>query len=246
MDILPVPGLPLLFLKKERTLVAADLHIGIEKEFREAGVTIPPQWPRMAETLIAALKENGGERILLLGDVKHRVPSISFTEEKAVPIFFRRIMEEAEAHVIPGNHDGHLRALLPRAVTLHPSTGMVLGNTGFFHGHSWPSDEIMSCETVVMGHLHPSLALTDEIGTTSILPCWARCSLMDEGKVAERYDVVPKELVVMPALSDLRRGTPINKRKWIGPIGRSGSIDIDATRVYLLDGSFLGELGGIR
>ncbi|MDG6220693.1 MAG: hypothetical protein QCI38_04510 [Candidatus Thermoplasmatota archaeon] len=243
MAFLPVPGKPFLFSSKEKMLVAADLHIGIEREFAESGVTVPDQRPVLEAGILEAARVVGAKRVLLLGDVKHKVPNISFAEERSVPLFMRRLLEDLEVHVVPGNHDGRLSSLLPKDVVLHPSVGVVFGKTGFFHGHCWPSHGVMGCKTVVMGHVHPSVELRDEIGTGIVMSCWVRTKFLeDKGEAGKKYAVWPEELVVMPAMSTLRRGTPVNVSGMIGPLARSGTLESGSQSLYLLDGTNLGML----
>ena len=58
----------------------------------------------------------------------------------------------------------------------------------------------------------------------------------------------------MPAFNQFLGGRPINERKkgkrkteaFIGPILRSGSVNIDDAEVYLLDGTFLGTVDQLK
>ncbi|MEM2111368.1 MAG: metallophosphoesterase [Candidatus Bathyarchaeia archaeon] len=62
-------------------------------------------------------------------------------------------------------------------------------------------------------------------------------------------------LLVMPSFNDFLGGRAINKsirfrdkefEDFIGPVLRSGSVNIDKAEIYLLDGTFLGLLGRLR
>ena len=58
MKLEPIPNEPALLLgSKKKTLILADLHIGIEVELRESGINIPSQTEKMALHLIELCKE---------------------------------------------------------------------------------------------------------------------------------------------------------------------------------------------
>jgi len=63
------------------------------------------------------------------------------------------------------------------------------------------------------------------------------------------------QLFIMPSFNDFLGGQPINERKlgkgaksraFIGPVLRSGNIDLDAAEIYLLDGTFLGTVDQLK
>jgi len=63
------------------------------------------------------------------------------------------------------------------------------------------------------------------------------------------------ELFIMPYFNDFLGGRPINRRstgkgaksvEYLGPILRSGSVDIESAETYLLDGTFLGTVSQLR
>jgi hypothetical protein len=56
-------------------------------------------------------------------------------------------------------------------------------------------------------------------------------------------------MVIMPTFNDLMGGLPINSespRSLLGPLFRTGAVDVEDFDVYLLDGSFLGKVGFLR
>jgi len=71
--------------------------------------------------------------------------------------------------------------------------------------------------------------------------------------LSEEYSTQPRveNLIIMPSFNEFLGGRAINKisiardemlKEFIGPILRSGSINLGEAEVYLLDGTFLGEL----
>jgi len=242
VNIEPIADSPALLMKGEGAwIVVADLHIGIEVQLRYAGFNIPSQTPKMQSSLEALASR--GDRLLILGDLKHRIPSVGYRENKEIGPFLDNLAEcYKRIVVVAGNHDGGLSSILPKGVEAISGRGINIEGDGVFHGHVWPSDVVMKSRTIVMGHVHPSVALTDSLGTRSNEKCWVRARL-NEHLVLERYDHCPKELVIVPAFNPLLTGSPVNSSRgsMIGPFFRNGLIDSGSIRVYLLDGTNLGH-----
>jgi metallophosphoesterase superfamily enzyme len=72
----------------------------------------------------------------------------------------------------------------------------------------------------------------------------------------EQYKVKVKvsQLFIMPSFNQFLGGRPINEKKrqkrkreaFIGPILRSGCVNMDEAEVYLLDGTFLGTVAQLK
>ncbi|MCZ2807875.1 MAG: metallophosphoesterase [Candidatus Bathyarchaeota archaeon] len=184
--------------------------------------------------------------------------------------------EVSDIQVILGNHDGNLEPLLPENVKIIPPTGISFGDVGLFHGHAWPAPELLECRSLVTGHVHPTVAIRDPMGfrmTRQVLvkaPCdgeqLAKSLLNHLGAkknnnnlsavLEEQYKVKlnVSQLFIMPAFNQFLGGRPINERKrgkkktgvFIGPILRSGCVNIDDAEVYLLDGTFLGTVDQLK
>lgn len=260
----------------ERALVVCDLHIGWERLLIQRGVHIPSQTPKILNLLLNLIKECKPTRLIVLGDVKDAITKIALEEWKDIPEFFEEIQKQvADIQVVLGNHDGNLEPLLPEKVKIVPSTGISFGDVGLFHGHAWPAPELLECRSLVTGHVHPTVAIRDPMGlrmTRQIFvkaPCdpekLAKSFLKYSGAktgtdvssvLAERFHVKLKVsgLFIMPAFNQFLGGQPINEKKrvkkrgeaFIGPILRSGCVDIDEAEVYLLDGTFMGTVGQLK
>jgi len=74
---------PALFVGK--TLVVSDLHIGIEHSFRKSGIKIPSGTENMKKSILEMIDETGAEKLVILGDLKHKVPGITMQELREVP-----------------------------------------------------------------------------------------------------------------------------------------------------------------
>jgi len=149
-----------------------------------------------------------------------------------------------EIHLVPGNHDGGIQAYLPKDIVLHPNKGFTLGAIGIWHGHCWPSEEVMASRTVVMGHVHPQAAFVDGIETRSAERCWVRGG-WDFAAAHREYEVLGEGFLMMPAFNPLCGGSHVNDpgRRKIGVVLRHGLAKILGAEMWLLDGTNLGKVG---
>lgn len=242
VDVEPVPDIPALIVRGKRSWACiADLHLGIEAELRTAGFNIPSQTEKVV-SMIESL-EGLADRMIILGDVKQRITHATVREDREVRHVMKTVMDRFQAVVItPGNHDGGLKDAVPDGCIIAPLNGTVVEGVGASHGHVWPSEEVMSTDTVVMAHMHPSVLLEDSLGGRSNEKCWMRAKLRKD-KAMERYQTCPKEVVVVPAFNPLITGSPINTAGGgkLGPLMRNGYVDEDTVTAYLLDGTNLGK-----
>ena len=244
----PILNEPILLVEGElRVLVAADLHIGIERQLWLGGASVPSQTEKMLEGLMVGVEKIKPDRLILLGDVKHNLPWTSFQEKSEVPSFLRSLTEIVRVEVVAGNHDIGLSNLAPQNVAIHPASGLVLDGVGYFHGHTWPSPEIFEAEELVASHLHPSVRLADRIGSAPPERAWVRTPLSCKA-LREEYgrDLRSPEMTIVPAYNPLCGGYPLDSvsREDRGPLPKMARLD--RARIYLLDGTDIGRLDRIR
>jgi len=237
------------------------------------GIYIPSQTGKLTESLLKLIREYKPDRLVLLGDVKQAVSKISMGEWRDIPEFFEDLEGEVEEVIVTlGNHDGDLEPLTPRSVKIHPSSGTVLdmeARVGLFHGHAWPSPEVLSSDILIMGHIHPVVRFRDRLGLWTIRQVWlrTRCDGDDLAKTylglqtmkAEGYarelfyekfalKIGDPSLIIMPSFNDLLGGLSVNhaERRLMGVLLRSESVKLDDFEAYLLDGTFLGKVHRLR
>ncbi len=248
----PIFEEPLLLVEgKERVLVAADIHLGLEYELWLGGISIPSQTEKILKRLLRSLAEVKPDRLLLLGDVKHNVPKTSWQERREIPHFLRSLAQEVRVDIVPGNHDAGLVDLAPQGTSVHLSTGIVIDGVGYFHGHTWPDRELLKEELLVAGHIHPAVRLKDPIGSSRNRRVWARVSI-DPEAIERQYGpglrpgLPASEMVIVPAFNDLCGGLPLSVpcEDERGPILTMSRMD--DSRIFLLDGTDLGRLRDIR
>jgi putative SbcD/Mre11-related phosphoesterase len=275
----PIDSEPALLLRKgkERVLVLGDLHIGWEVTLAQQGIHVPSQTTKMLERLKKIVLDEKPSRVVMLGDVKHSVTGAELEEWRDVPEFFEKLLKLVPSvQVISGNHDGNLEPLTPSQVELMGSTGIALWDRfGLLHGHAWPSPEILGCETLILGHLHPAVTLRDALGYRLTRPAWVtapcngrkllRGTMKAAGVSTERNleQVLTEKFhvklrvarcVFVPPFNDFLGGRPVNSRKIdethagekLGPILRSGAVNMNEADVHLLDGTYLGKVRQLK
>lgn len=241
-----ITNLPALFIPKIKCLVLTDLHIGLEHELFRLGVVIQPQAEKFKEKISELIKLTKAKILVILGDVKHKVPGISYREMKEIPKFFDSI--KADIHITLGNHDSYLKKLLEKKVKFYSSRGFKLKKYGFFHGHAWPSEEVIKCDYIFMGHIHPIIELKNKFGFKSLERVWLKGKLKKD-VIENKYKCKTGKLnlIVLPAFNKLLGGVIVNKKLEgnISPIFKKKFIDMKKLKVYLIDGTFMGELDNI-
>lgn len=242
--IQPIPNEPALLIGKNDILVVADLHIGIEHELYEQGVHVASQTQPMIQRLLKTIQHYKPKNTLLLGDIKHTIPSSTSQEQKDIHNLLSSIKQYSALHIVPGNHDGGIKTLLPSDSILHPSDGCILQDIGFIHGHRWPKKELMTQDCIVIGHTHPSIQLTDRLGYKTYEPCWLHGKSTSLVSIKHyKLDNTPL-IIVLPAYNHFCGGIAVNKESLVGPFSKL--LNRKQTDVYLLDGSLLGKLENIK
>ena len=277
LELLPPHPAALIRASKTRIMVISDLHIGWEMALSYKGIHVPTQMPKLLRKLRSLVSVYKPEKLLILGDVKYSIAAADLGEWHDIPDFFSSIKEQIkEICVVRGNHDGGLEPLLPESVKILPSTGVVFGNVGLFHGHRWPLPALLECKTLVMGHVHPVVVFRDPAGFRITRQVWvkANCNgsqltqiLLRKHNVRigknpgetlwKHYRIKSKtsQLFIMPSFNEFLGGKPLNEPapsrtaktgRIVGPVLRSEAVDMENAEAYLLDGTLLGTLKQLR
>jgi uncharacterized protein len=242
-----IPGKPALMAG--RTLVLADTHIGMEHQLFSKGVRTHSPTPAMLKDILSLVEEHSPESLVILGDVKHNIPTMEAGERGEVREFLEILSERLPVRVTLGNHDGGLSGLLPgRGVSVSPAGGLVLGGSGFFHGHAWPSGDVLAQGTVMAAHQHPCVEFVDPVGGRSSLKCW--CVGGFSRKILERYPDanLGARAVIVPAFNPLTHGSPLNRNPpegVLGPMLKNELFKLKQSEIYSLEGTPLGRLSGL-
>jgi len=246
----PVPEEPAATadLGGELALVVADYHAGIEAGLsRERGLEVPSRADERRERLYSLVADTEPDRIVVLGDFMHSIGAPGGAERGEIEVLLEGLSPPVT--LVRGNHDGGIEEWI-EGVRVTDAGGIRLGPVGFAHGHTWPDPEVLGGEAVCVGHEHPSVRLTDEVGGRRIERVWLRGTLSPSAFAGrEGYDAVAggrssgavdPELVVFPAFNDFSGGTWVNVAdgEFLCPFLPAA---LEEGQAYLLDGTRLGR-----
>ncbi len=248
LKIVPGEAALVLTTPEDNTLLISDLHLGLEKEMARKGFRLPAYSVRMVERVKGIADSYGTKRLAVLGDVKHTVGKVEDIDWGVIPWFFDTMLDLFESvEVVPGNHDGSIRTVLPSRVLLHPSQGAVLGTgkarVGVAHGHAWPSEAAILTRNLVIGHSHFTYEMRDALGARTREAVWVNAEY-DVADLLEGAGYGSKargkgKLTVMPPFNRLVGGQPINRNRSFefGPVLSSRSLSLKDADIFLTDGT---------
>ncbi len=231
-------GPALLIDTRHRILVAADLHMGIESDLRLHGIHLQSRGAERIARLLHLVQEVSPDIILLLGDIKHRVPGTSWQEFRELPLLFSEMRQHALLRVTPGNHDPGIEEFL-RPSELLPREGALIDGIGFLHGHTKP-DPILAGHLILAGHHHPVVSLFDEVGVALRSPCYVLGEVAGDIFDTPEQDTKTRVLLV-PAFNEFS-GYGIEKtfKSPFSPLSRA--MILETAECFLSDGTYGGDL----
>ncbi len=235
-----VAGKPALLIDGEKKyLVVSDLHIGFESSLVSNEIFIGKNTTtnETIDELSEIIKLEKPESVVLLGDVKSSIKSISKMEWDDVPLFFEKIKEKCNVILIPGNHDANIQRLVPEDVSMISSTGMVEDNILFTHGHRMPTENFAHVKKIIMGHVHPVFFQEDSIVNGQRV--WI--SLKTEKEYIFPSESGEIEITIVPSFNKYFYAT--NKKKYkksISPIIEKIK-KVSSARIVTLDGTIIGD-----
>jgi|TARA_B100000315_G_scaffold253182_1_gene291452 hypothetical protein len=241
----PHPALKLT-TKKEIYLIVSDLHIGFEHRFNKEGFNIKPSITKMLQTLTELIYLYKPDKLLILGDIKSGFSRINKEERRHVPKLMEQVAEHIEISIIPGNHDGLLKYLLPKEVKLELRESLI-DDTGFLHGHTVPSKKLAEAKRLVMGHIHPSYSRKGS--PLSGRPVWLTLKVKKKLIFKEyegKDDMI--EVWVMPTFNTelSTGGLRVFRKKIISPLFRKISGTVSEALIITLDGSVIGDTDSMK
>jgi len=238
MSVYILKDRPIAFIKEINSLALTDLHLGIEYELRSKGIFVPPQKESFLEILKEGKEESGAKNLILLGDIKHKVPRSFAREVEDVKSFLGELSNIFSKVIIcKGNHDDRIEDLVENAKVCS-ARGIKIKNYGFFHGHAWPFSKLWNAETWITGHLQALFEFRK--GNERKIE---RVVIVGKPKV-EKGKL--KEIIILPAFNKLAGGIVLNKEgnKLSGFLFEK-ILDFEKSFVYFLDGTEAGKLSEI-
>jgi putative SbcD/Mre11-related phosphoesterase len=230
-------------IKRQRYMVISDLHIGFESHIYTRGIAFDEKifFDEMIGELSDLIKSNKAQAVILLGDLKSTVGSISRQEWQKIPRFFKLLSEITDIYFVPGNHDSNIRFLMPENINVMSSKGMVLDDTLLVHGHTMPTTARSYIKKIVMGHIHPVFLRHNSVINGQRV--WIYLKIIKEAIFPGSQGTL--DLVVLPAFN--RYLYAINERRYtksISPIIDKAikSNAVQQALIVSLDGSIVGDI----
>lgn len=198
-DIELIDGVPIAYIRSLRALVFSDLHLGYEGQMAKKGVFVPKvNLKRITEAISHSANGRGIERLIIVGDIKNDFSTVDTEEFNELYELINFAKQKGFSLVlIKGNHDNFVdRYKEPFKLEVH-SQSAHMGDYYFFHGEELP--EIPEgASTLIMGHEHPAIVITNKAGRREKLKCFLY------GKYRK------KDLLVLPAMNFFAAGTEMN------------------------------------
>ena len=240
VEIKIVPSQPAIILEGEKKyLIVTDLHIGFESTLSANEIFVGKN-TTIQETITEIkqiINETKPDALVLLGDIKSSIKSISKNEWNDVPLFFDEINKEIETILVPGNHDANIQRLVPETTTMISSTGLVLENVLLTHGHTMPSENFAHVDKIIMGHVHPVFFQEDSVVNGQRV--WVSMK-------ADKQMIFPSqkgeiEITIVPSFNKYFYAThKRHYKKSISPIIEKIKT-VSSARIVTLDGSIIGD-----
>jgi metallophosphoesterase superfamily enzyme len=222
--------------------------------------------------LLKIIGETKPDKLIVLGDAKHSVPTIVHQEWNDLFALFEALLKHVkDIAIVPGNHDGDIQMFVPRQIKILPSQGIIVGKkqkVALLHGHTWPLPEAFRADYIVIGHSHPVIHIIDNFGFRIVKQVWVKfnCNTIELAKSYLKYlgtrtddplrvmrnkfgiPLGNPKIILMPSFNEALGGLPLNMGNsgLLGPLFRSRGVDIGTGEIHLLDGAYLGTVEQLR
>lgn len=197
-----VGELPVVYSKRHKALILADVHIGFEEEISSKGGFIPRfQLRNAVKILEEAFSRVSVETVVFAGDLKHLFNSLGRLERLELMELLTYVKKHVEdVVVVRGNHDNFLPAM-KKWIEFEILDSYSLPPFLVIHGHKHLREDLasQSWEYLVMGHEHPSIAIRDPLGTIGKFSCF----------LVGRMTILGKGVVVLPAVGAYQTGSKV-------------------------------------
>jgi len=192
-----------IFFPEKGILAVGDLHLGFEFKLQQSGVLVPEMQIKEIKDELKIIFEEIKKmnfklkKIVFIGDIKHSF-SYEWKEKnyfKELLNFLREYVDDKNIILIKGNHDTIDYSFSDRLKDYFVKDEII-----FTHGHEAFSEIFDDkIKIVVMGHLHPSIILSDK---QNIKREKYKCFLVGKFK--------KKEIIILPSFLATIEGTTIN------------------------------------
>ena len=234
-----IPGYPALMIEDDKkSLVITDLHLGFENTLSLNNVFLGKNKTvtEITKEIELIIDKTKPDSLILLGDVKSSINSITKVEWETVPAFFENITKLIDIILVPGNHDANIEKLIPNEITLASSKGIIIDDILLTHGHTMPTENFSQINTIVMGHIHPVFFEKESLINGERV--WVSV-ICDKQKIFHSKSG-ELELIILPSFNRYFYATQKKYyKKSISPIIEK--MDVMQAKILRLDGTIIGN-----
>jgi len=234
-----IPGYPALMIDgTKKNLVITDLHLGFESNLSLNNVFLGKNKTvaEITKEIEKMIKKTKPDSLILLGDIKSGIRSISKIEWETVPVFFETITKLIDTILIPGNHDANIEKLIPNGITLASSKGIIIDDILLTHGHTMPTENFSQVNTIVMGHVHPVFFQEESLINGERV--WASIKCEKQKIFLSKSGEL--ELIILPSFNKYLYTTQKKfYKKSISPIIEK--MNVIKAKIVTLDGTIIGD-----
>ena len=234
-----IPRYPALMIEgTKKSLVITDLHLGFENNLSLNNVFLGKNKTvaEITKEIEKIIKKTKPDSLVLLGDIKSGIKSITKTEWETVPSFFESITKLIDTILVPGNHDANIEKLIPNGITLASSKGIIIDDILLTHGHTMPTENFSEVNAIVMGHIHPVFFQEGSLINGERVWVTIKC---DKHKIfSSRSGEI--EITILPSFNKYFYATQKKfYKKSISPIIKK--MNVIEAKIVTLDGTIIGN-----
>lgn len=154
------------YWENQKTLIAADLHVGKSGHFRKSGIGIPQNvYKDDLHRLLAQLLFFKAERLIIVGDLTHSQANLELDLFRRWRLDFPSL----EVHLTRGNHDILDDNWYQEAEIILHHDPLRIGPFCFVHDRN----DMDACDEFrFSGHVHPSVLVKGKGRQSMRLPCF--------------------------------------------------------------------------
>lgn len=193
-----------LYIKKYKTLIISDTHIGFEEALNKQGYMVPRfHFPDLVKRIRPTLEKTKPETIIINGDIKHEFGKISEQEWRYTLRLIDLLAKNCKhLFLIRGNHDKSLGTIAEKR-NIETADQMIMGDILITHGNERVSIP-KNIRTIIIGHEHPAVSVKDNARKETF-----KCFL--KGKYKNNT------IIVQPSFNMVTEGTDVTGEKTISP-----------------------------
>lgn len=202
-----------LYLKKEKTLIIGDVHLGYEESLSRQGVLVPRfQLKETVDRIHKILENLDVKQVVITGDLKHEFGKILFSEMNDTLEFLDYLLQKHKVIIIKGNHDTTLEYIAQKR-NIELKEYYKINDFFICHGDKiFNNLDFFNSKTIIIGHEHPAVSVSNNNRHENF-----KCFLMGKYK--------DKKLIVIPSFNLLIEGSNILREKIISPFLKKENLD---------------------